>query len=100
MANGTSCVIVSPDTVKVFLWVGAKLLSGRVLDSRPYRRHCVVILSKTHYPCLVARETRPDRNEKKKVDWDLKNQIKQMVKVLQSYLFYIHICWYLKLDQW
>ena len=47
----------------------AQWLSGRVLDSRPrgrglepHWRHCVVSLSKTHYPSLVLvqpRKTRP-----------------------------------------
>ena len=48
---------------------GAQWLSGKVLDSRPkgrgfepYRRHCVVSLSKNIYPSLVLvqpRKTRP-----------------------------------------
>ena len=49
--------------------LGAQLLSGRVLDSRPrgrglepHRRHCIVSLSKTYNPSLVLvqpRKTRP-----------------------------------------
>ena len=50
-------------------YLGAKWLSGRVLDSRqkgrgfePHQRHCVVSLSKNIYPSLVLvqpRKTRP-----------------------------------------
>ena len=55
---------------------GAQWLSGRVLDSRPrgrgfepHRRHCVVVLSKTHFPTLVLsrvqpRKTRPCLTER------------------------------------
>ena len=54
---------------KALLFKGAQWLSGRVLDSRPdgsgfvpYRRHCVVSLSKNINPSLVLvqpRKTHP-----------------------------------------
>ena len=44
----------------------AQWLSGRVLDPRPrgrgfepHQRHCIVSLSKKHYPSLVLPKTRP-----------------------------------------
>ena len=53
---------------------GAQWLNGRELDSRPrgrrfepHRRHCVVTLSKTLFPCLLLvqpRKTHPDVTEK------------------------------------
>ena len=65
---------------------GAQWLSGRVLDSRPrgrgfqpHRRHCVVSLSKSIYPCLVLvqpRKAGPNITENF-VDWDVKYQNKQ-----------------------
>ena len=50
---------------------GGQWLSGRVLDSRPrgrglepHRRHCVVSLSKTHYPSLVLVQPRKTHTNK------------------------------------
>ena len=65
---------------------GAQWLSGRVLDSRPkgqglepHRRHCVVSLSKTHLSLLSTGSTQedPSQHNRKIVDWDVNNQIKQ-----------------------
>ena len=46
---------------------GTLSLSGRVLDSRlrgcgfePHQRHCIVSLSKTHYPLLSTGSTKED----------------------------------------
>ena len=63
-------------------FVGAKWLSGRVLDSRPrghrFKPHCVVSLSKNIYPSLVLvqpRKTRPFITER--LLMGRKDQIKQ-----------------------
>ena len=69
--------------------VGAQWLNGRVLDSRPrgrrfkpYRRHCVMSLSKTHLSLLSTGSTQedPSRHNWKIVDCDVKNQINQTNK--------------------
>ena len=66
----------------------AQWLSGRVLDSRPrghgfepHQRHCVVFLSKTHLSLLSTGSTMEDLSQHnwKIVDWDVKNQIKQIM---------------------
>ena len=63
---------------------GAQWLNGRVLDSRlrfePHWRHCVVSLSKTHLSLLSTGSTQEDlsRHNSNIVDWDVKNQIKQI----------------------
>ena len=64
--------------------LGAQWLSGRVLDSRwrgrgfePYRRHCVVSLSKNINPSLVLVQPRKTCPFKTKDCWsDVKNQFK------------------------
>ena len=66
---------------------GAQWLSGKVLDSRqkgrrfePYRRHCVVSLSKNISPSLVLvqlRKTRPYKTERLLMGRKKSNQIKQ-----------------------
>ena len=64
-----------------------KRVSGRVFDLRqrgcgfkPHRRHCVVSLSKTHLSLLSTGSTQDDpfRHNRKIVDWDVKNPIKQI----------------------
>ena len=67
--------------------MGAQLLSGRVLDSRPkgcgfepHRRHCVVSLSKNINPSLVLfepRKTRPFKTERLLMGRKESNQTKQ-----------------------
>ena len=66
---------------------GAQWLSGRVLDSRPkghrfepYRRHCVVSLSKNINPSLVLvqpRKTHPYITERLLIGRKESNQTKQ-----------------------
>ena len=65
---------------------GAQWLSGRVLNSRlrgrrfePQWHHCVVSFSKTHLSLLSTGSTQedPSQHNRKTVDWDVKNQIKQ-----------------------
>ena len=67
--------------------------SDRVLDSEPrgcgfepYRRYCVVSLSKTHLSLLNNGSTQenPSRHSWKIVDWGIKNQIKQTSKIYHS----------------
>ena len=61
-------------------------LSGRVLDSKqrgpglePHGHYCVVPLSKTHLSLLSTGSIQEDlsRHNRKIVDWDVKNPIKQ-----------------------
>ena len=69
--------------------LGAQWLSRRVLDSRPrgcmlepHRCHCVVFLSKIHWSLLSTGSTQDDlsRHNWKVVDWEVKNQIKQIIQ--------------------
>ena len=70
-----------------FFFLGAQWLSGRVLDSRPkgrgfepYRRHCVVSLSKNINPSLVLvqpRKTRPFTTERLLMGRKESNQTKE-----------------------
>ena len=72
--------------------LGAKWLSGRVLDSRlkgrgfePHRRHCVVSLSKNINPSLVLvqpRKTHPFITERSLMGRKESNQTKTKQKVL------------------
>ena len=72
-------------TKKMQTSLGPRWLSGRVLDLRsrvcgfePQQRHCIVSLSKTHYPLLKTGSTQEDRKSSwhdwKIVDWDVKYQ--------------------------
>ena len=70
--------------------IGAQWLSCRVLDLRlrgrrfePHWCHCVVSLSKTHLSLLITGSTQEDLSwhNWKIVDWDVKNQINQSIKV-------------------
>ena len=63
---------------------GDQWLSGRVLDSRPkgcglepHWLHCIVCLNKTHKFLLSTGSTLSQHNLKI-VDWDVKNQIKEL----------------------
>ena len=49
-------------------------------EFEPHQRHCVVSLSKTFYHLLRTGSTQenPSRHNWKIVDWDVKNQIKQI----------------------
>ena len=69
-----------------------------MLDSRPRsrgfesrRRHCVVLLSKTHLSLLSAGSTQedPSRHNRKIVDWDVKNQIKIFVHMKNAKHLYL-----------
>ena len=71
----------------------AQWLSGRVLDLRPrghgfepYRRHCVVSLSKNINPSLVLVQPRKTRPYITDCWLDVKNQIKQTKTFVQSSL--------------
>ena len=70
--TSVAMILLPGETITLYIIAGlsgAKLLSGRVLDSRPrgrgfepHRRHCVVSLSKNINPSLVLvqhRKTRP-----------------------------------------
>ena len=54
----------------------------------PHRRHCFVSLSKTHCPllntCTGSTQEDPSWYNWKIVDWDIKNQIKQKINLLNN----------------
>ena len=70
--------------------------SGRVLDSRsrgcefePYRRRCVVSVSKTLYPLLGAGSTQEglSQHDLKIVDWDIKDNKKSKTHSSTDHLY-------------
>ena len=76
--------------------MGAQLLSGRVLDSRPrgrrfepHRGHCVVSLSKNINPSVVLvkpRKTRPFITERLLMECEESNQTNKQLTLFNNFI--------------
>ena len=75
---------------------GAQWLCWTMLDSilrsslvYPHLRHCIMCLTKTHKYLHTTGSTHeePSRHNWKRVDWDVKNQIKQTNKYFHTKIF-------------
>ena len=72
---------------------GGQLLSGRVGGGGfgPHRRHCVVSLNKTLYPCLSTGSTQEDPAWLKNVNLDVNNRTKQNCQTIPAIHSFNHL---------